>query len=160
MPVIKKRKLILEHDRSFLLPPILRVSVAPLTPTLQLRKLMSQAQALSQSRSTSGLAKTTVSTLGSLLRINSRRPCPPTDPQSSGPTRKENRVSLCFHKFNPCYPDPQFQSASRPHFFLLVTQGLVIHHFPPHQEAKTGLSPRGHFFPILTLVEYRPMTLI
>ena len=119
MPVIKKRKLILEHDRSFLLPPIARVSVAPLTPTFQLRKLMPQAQALSQSRSTSGLAKTTVSTLGSLLRINSRRPCPPTDPQSPGPPRKENRVSLCFHKFNPRYPDPQFQSASRPHFLSL-----------------------------------------
>lgn len=149
MPVIKKRKLILEHDRSFLLPPIARVSVAPLTPTFQLRKLMPQAQALSQSRSTSGLAKTTVSTLGSLLRINSRRPCPPTDPQSPGPPRKENRVSLCFHKFNPRYPDPQFQSASRPHFLSPGHSRLSHPPLPSPLGGQNWSQSQGPLFPHL-----------
>lgn len=127
----------------------MHVSVAPLTPTLQLRKLMLQAQALSQSRSTSGLAKTTVSTLGSLLRINSRRPCPPTDPQSPGPPRKENRVSLCFHKFNPCYLDPQFQSTSRPHFLSPGHSRLSHPPLPSPLGGQNWTQSQGPLFPHL-----------
>ena len=132
------------------------------TPTLQLRKLMPQAQALSQRPSTSDIAKTISPHSGEPPgRISSRRPYPRTNPQLPGPPRKENRASSCLHRFNPCYPGPQFQSPSRPHFPSPghSRPSHLPHPFPLGGENRTQ-SPRGHSFPALTLVEYRPMTLV
>lgn len=66
-------------------------------PNFQLRKLMPQAQALSQSPSTSDIAKTiSPHSEEPAGRINSRRPYPRTNPQHLGATQKREQSQLMF----------------------------------------------------------------